>query len=305
VDIIHSSTVNKILLVSTLADYDQLDKKLFYKFDAVGSIVSEIEEMDNKTITIIHEVHGVLDIWAEGICLHRIQPNIKVINSYYDLHYKDGDSINDIINLVKEQVEIKVQVDTNQSISLALKTKEGEMIPDKYIVHKYRTPSFASEISKLINDKWWFKYYFRSPTCAKGRLVQFGGTCWLNTLLNSIILGQRMKKYAIDSYLRRYKGNLYQPISAYKTFSNGKDNDNSCSIDPDVLYGMVFHAMNTHSLENSTNVEKFAKMVKYNAASQEEGSIMLQMSAQKSMGYDSVVAINSLFGAMFEKMSGQ
>jgi hypothetical protein len=35
-------------------------------------------------------------------------------------------------------------------------------------------------------DQWWFKWYFSVPPCLSGRLTQSTGTCWMNSIINSL-----------------------------------------------------------------------------------------------------------------------
>lgn len=35
-------------------------------------------------------------------------------------------------------------------------------------------------------DQWWFKWYFSVPPCLSSRLTQSTGTCWMNSIINSL-----------------------------------------------------------------------------------------------------------------------
>lgn len=50
----------------------------------------------------------------------------------------------------------------------------------------------------VLECNWWFKYYItKAFHCGKGRLKQFAGTCYLNAVLNGIILSENFSKIFI------------------------------------------------------------------------------------------------------------
>ena len=49
--------------------------------------------------------------------------------------------------------------------------------------------------NQMWNDTWYET--FASPVCANGRLMQFTSTCWLNTIVNSLILPQPIRQKLI------------------------------------------------------------------------------------------------------------
>lgn len=86
-----------------------------------------------------------------------------------------------------------------------------------------------TKLEKLIQDNWWFDYIFnKEPLCAKGKLVQEYGTCWMHSTLNSIFLTEHlnnllrkqwhiMGKEEKDSICGKgfAKSNICQAISDY------------------------------------------------------------------------------------------
>ena len=71
----------------------------------------------------------------------------------------------------------------------------------------------------LVDQTWWFKYYFSIPPCAYGRLSQSSGTCWCNVILNicfltpaiSNLLLERFKE--CDSDYKKYIQNKYKDFN--------------------------------------------------------------------------------------------
>jgi hypothetical protein len=69
--------------------------------------------------------------------------------------------------------------------------------------------------STNLMDKWWYEYFMRSLPCARGRIIQFFGTCWFNVVLNTILLTPKLKEYV----MARIK---YDKI--FKNYYNYSDN---------------------------------------------------------------------------------
>ena len=62
------------------------------------------------------------------------------------------------------------------------------------------------EITEAFKDgcSWWFLYYlFNAFNCAKGRLVQFSGTCQTNVVFNGFILSQYARKIILLKLLEK------------------------------------------------------------------------------------------------------
>ena len=45
-----------------------------------------------------------------------------------------------------------------------------------------------------LNTTWWYLYYFKIPICSYGRLLQNSGTCWCNSILNSLLINTSVIK---------------------------------------------------------------------------------------------------------------
>lgn len=94
-----------------------------------------------------------------------------------------------------------------------------------YNVYIYSIPPLSSELSRYVDDKWWCKYFMKSPKCSRSRLYQMSGTCWFNTNLNEMILGNLLKEFLIGRYRILYstpesKQELYELyLSLFNTAS--------------------------------------------------------------------------------------
>lgn len=90
---------------------------------------------------------------------------------------------------VSELAAASRRYSTNDSVALNLaNTWEGARNQKLTANFRFlRTPKL-SEMTGRIENLWWFKLYFAIPPCASVRLIQSTGTCWLNALLNCILL---------------------------------------------------------------------------------------------------------------------
>ena len=116
-----------------------------------------------------------------------IKPRFKkIINAYLDRY----------ITLPPDNNSDIQERDSAYNINRHVRGNNGTEV----IFHIFKPQHFEDEMSNNIEDKWWFKYLFRGPSCSKGRLVQFTGTCWLNSILNGIILGEHTRNFFIQHY---------------------------------------------------------------------------------------------------------
>lgn len=81
------------------------------------------------------------------------------------------------------------------------KTKKNQYIwgPNKLYLTLNINCDFASS-SKYILDQWWIKEILQQPPCAYGRLRQYTGTCWFNTILHSMILAPILSSKLLDMW---------------------------------------------------------------------------------------------------------
>ena len=62
----------------------------------------------------------------------------------------------------------------------------------------YVPPKYYNINPPQFECKWWFKYYIdKAFDCGKGRLVQYAGTCYLNSAINGIILSDTAHRIAL------------------------------------------------------------------------------------------------------------
>ena len=76
-----------------------------------------------------------------------------------------------------------------------------------------KNPMYGGEIRKLyirlmntkskssnLSDQWWFKWYFSVPPCLSYRLSQSSGTCWLNSIINSMFFVPKISEILVKNF---------------------------------------------------------------------------------------------------------
>jgi hypothetical protein len=119
-----------------------------------------------------------------------------------------------------------------------------------------------------VDETWWFKMYFDTPYCAFGRFIQFSGTCWFNTVINSLILVPSIAVILIYMYGTWAKGLSKEEL---EKFQNNATFD-SCPANmfvKEVLFTIVYlifvrgqKAINTN---NNDFMAHFASIVRSSA----------------------------------------
>jgi hypothetical protein len=88
---------------------------------------------------------------------------------------------------VKKANDSRRQIDRNVNNGRFKSASPQESMP--FFFQTKRTPQCISEWGVCnLESQWWYRWYHENPACAVPRLLQFTGTCWLNALLNTILL---------------------------------------------------------------------------------------------------------------------
>ena len=88
---------------------------------------------------------------------------------------------------------------------------------DDVSIYKYTYFQKQRAESHLVTDTWWYHYFNRTLPCARGRVIQFGGTCWFNTVLNTMLLSTPVKNYLKETlvYSDSFKPYLKENFNSY------------------------------------------------------------------------------------------
>jgi hypothetical protein len=88
---------------------------------------------------------------------------------------------------------------------------------DDVSIYKYTYFQKQRAESHFVTDTWWYHYFNRTLPCARGRVIQFGGTCWFNTILNTMLLSTPVKNYLKETlvYSDSFKPYLKENFNSY------------------------------------------------------------------------------------------
>lgn len=102
----------------------------------------------------------------------------------------------------------------------------------------------------ILQDTWWYKYYMETPYCFYHRLFQTSGTCWMNSILNLLVLLPPLVEILIkkfDSYRR--KNEII--TLGYGGYDKLKDNDDL----EYMIYIIVYNLLIQQNKPNYTNAD--------------------------------------------------
>ncbi len=90
-----------------------------------------------------------------------------------------------------------------------------------------------------LEEAWWYKWYITSPYCVFGRFIQFSGTCWFNSVINSLILVPSIAVILIYMYGKWAKSLDQQQLKDFEDNASFYKCPVNMSV-KDVLYTIVY-----------------------------------------------------------------
>ena len=167
----------------------------------------------------------------------------------YKLENNNEDIYKKVINMIPTDVKISINVDEfnkhfgdytiNRTKTIAYeinnepnnKTRIYEQKGGAKNINNIKNISFMVNTNvnneKELENSWWFKYYFQIPYCAYGRLTQSTGTCWCNTIINSLVLNPSIVNLLIEKFNKlesKTKVHINKNIRTFDTFNNSNEN---------------------------------------------------------------------------------
>lgn len=115
-------------------------------------------------------------------------------NEYFIYNVRNGKTFKKIVN-IHNNIK-KVYNDTYFNINYEHFEKIN--VKNNYVSCILRYKDKMENENKLLNNQWWIKLYYNIPSCANRRLKQFTGSCWLNTILNTIFLNDDLTNYLYE-----------------------------------------------------------------------------------------------------------
>ena len=90
--------------------------------------------------------------------------------------------------------------------------------------------------SIVLDQTWWFKYYFSIPPCAYGRLSQSSGTCWCNVILNICFLTPAIYNILLEKFKELELDHKKYIEDKYKDFNDICGCDDTLK---NIIYGLI------------------------------------------------------------------
>jgi hypothetical protein len=192
----------KIEIKNFLNNFDRNLEKIIKKCEE-NNILIVINSNDDISDLLTKFNHFINKLKLTECLLHNVtiinitNNNKKVL--YYEKNKNNDDIFKKIVNVFPTKgdlfindeaffektllnINIPKTLDTQKNIMFTFKQKGGEI--KNIIIRVMDTESKT----KMLQDQWWFLWYFSIPSCANIRLLQATGTCWLNSAINSLFL---------------------------------------------------------------------------------------------------------------------
>jgi hypothetical protein len=186
------------------SERDELNSKIKSFQDAieklVGEITDETEKYKAKTLPTTEDFNAITKYREYRIeTIKKYEKNIEE----FDLQDKQKFSEREQIVL-----EIKKNVDKyNKFINITIEQ------PERYRHYvNYRYGNYLIRYVKETDSLWWVKWVFSVPPCARSRLIQSSGTCWMNAALNVFILTPKIRHAIINRFNELKKNGLQMEI---------------------------------------------------------------------------------------------
>ena len=98
-------------------------------------------------------------------------------------------------NLIKE-----INTDDKSSWQISFIPNTNNLLFGGDIRKLYIRLMNTKSVSHNLIDQWWFKWYFSVPPCLSYRLSQSSGTCWLNSIINSLFFVPKISELLIKNF---------------------------------------------------------------------------------------------------------
>lgn len=161
--------INSILLPSIVNLFNKYCTTDAFKKNLLKNITLINLTNNNKNVLYLYKNENNIEIFRK---------NINIFGYNIDILLNDNNfltGVNPNKNFIK-QVD-----DTKDLIYTTRISQKGGELKDVNI----RNMKTDNNTTKL-EDQWWFKWYFSIPPCLSSRLTQSTGTCWMNSIVNSL-----------------------------------------------------------------------------------------------------------------------
>jgi hypothetical protein len=161
--------INSILLPSIVDLFNKYCSTDAFSENLLKNITLINLTDNNKSVLYLYKNKRNIEIFRKNINVFGFKTNIRLNNNTF------FNGVNPNQNFTKE-------VDDKKELSFVLNfSQNGGELRDVNI----RLMKTDNNSTKL-EDQWWFKWYFSIPPCLSSRLTQSTGTCWMNSIVNSL-----------------------------------------------------------------------------------------------------------------------
>jgi hypothetical protein len=228
--------------IKVLIYFEDIDKE---KLNNIIDILEQHKNFELFNITIFNNIINA----NLAIPLFFTKSNIKTFKKIINIFPFEtaitvcNETTYNLLKYINKSIDVihdkdKDEEDINKCFITGHRKKKigGSINPSTSDQKRYVFRMMETNKLNILDQTWWFKYYFSIPPCAYGRLSQSSGTCWCNVILNicfltpaiSTILLQKFKE--LETEHKKYIKNKY------------KDFNDICDCDDilkNILYGLI------------------------------------------------------------------
>jgi hypothetical protein len=206
----------------------------------------------NKSENDIKKLEKMLDNFTK---LKRIYKNITIINCTQSKNLLLKMFIN------SEGKEVFYKIVNVINVSIPQNIYAGTLYYNRNIVYeKDYLIRFVQSFNKTnkLDDTWWFKWASSVPPCARSRLTQSTGTCWMNSVINSLILTPKIKYTMIKEWYTNKKLNKPNIEILFNNFSSEKNTLNELL--NSLIYNLFIKRVKAKSTDENFIVQLAARV---------------------------------------------
>lgn len=165
------------------------------------------------------------------------------------------------------------------------------------------------DATQSLTDEWW-RNELELQACSFGRLRQFSGTCWFNSVVNAFLLTPAISKILVDKYHSAETDRRWsQLVQRVKAFEWSAVHLKETCPPPDPTHTLLLIVYNvlvkrTKLLGNANAAKAMARTVLVADSADAALRARAQESMAKDNGYDPNRAILNLLGGLFDLRSG-
>lgn len=239
---------HKLIILKTRYNEEE-SKQSLENINKINNFLQNKEINPLNNVTIINYTNSTeLVVYNNKIC--------NVINMFClsDVLYSDI-QINNINNIIENYKSTKNKLDVYLTKNIIIKTIDKQIKTDKNINYMF---TYYNNINDVID------FFIHKNICGYGRIKQLSGTCWLNSVINTLILPEHMTNVLISIYISHTNTNIL-----LKNEIENSDFKECLLKDYDVtkqILGIIYNILIKNNIikkEDSNIIAKMAYIIKF------------------------------------------